>query len=405
MCKRFEEGLNDEIKLLIGILEIREFVALVDWAKKAKELNNERKQAKREARILNKRSSGRTHSFSTKKPKSQHEHSTASVGYSGRTRSSKRHNPKSSSPKVTSVGSVDDQNSRCESCNKFHFGECQNRSDACYRCGSLDHFLKDCPERVDKEVDLAPKSNAPNSQGRPHQYLRSTSGTRNVAKGTTAKPETRAPVRTYTICARVEASALDFITGTFSLHDVHVIALINPRSTHSYICMNMVSSMNMSVEPTEFVIKVSDPLDGEILRIDSSELNIPPIVITSMMAQREVEFGIEIALGTTPISITPYKMAPTELKELKAQLQELTNKGLARPSFSLLGAPVLFVKKKDGSMRLCINYRKLNKLRVKESDVPKTAFRTRYSQFEFLVMLFGLTNAPATFIDLMNRVF
>ncbi|KAG8486223.1 hypothetical protein CXB51_019614 [Gossypium anomalum] len=116
-------------------------------------------------------------------------------------------------------------------------------------------------------------------------------------------------------------------------------------------------------------------------------------------------------------------MAPAELKELKSQLQELTDKGFVRPSFSPWGAPVLFVKKKDGSMRLCVDYRQLNKLkgatwfskidlrsgyyqlRVKESDVPKTAFRTRYGHYEFLVMPFGLTNAPVVFIDLMNRIF
>ena len=156
---------------------------------------------------------------------------------------------------------------------------------------------------------------------------------------------------------------------------------------------------------------------------------------------KEVEFGIDLIPGTAPISIAPYRMAPTELKELKSQLQELTDKGFVRPSFSPWGAPVLFVKKKDGSMRLCVDYRQLNKvtiknkyplpkiddlfdqlkgatwfskidlrsgyyqLRVKESDVPKTAFRTRYGHYEFLVMPFGLTNAPAVFMDLMNRIF
>ena len=134
-------------------------------------------------------------------------------------------------------------------------------------------------------------------------------------------------------------------------------------------------------------------------------------------------------------------MAPAELKELKVQMEEMVNKGFVRSSMSPWGAPVLFVKKKDGSMRLCIDYRELNKvtirnqyplpriddlfdqlqgakvffkidlrsgyhqLRVPDEDVSKTAFRTRYRHFEFLVMPFGLTNAPTAFMDLMNRIF
>ncbi|KAH0738137.1 hypothetical protein KY290_036842 [Solanum tuberosum] len=107
-------------------------------------------------------------------------------------------------------------------------------------------------------------------------------------------------------------------------------------------------------------------------------------------------------------------MAPAELKELKEQLKDLFDKCFIRPSVSPWGAPVLFVRKKDGSLRKCIDYRQLNKidlifgyhqLRVREYDIPKTSFMTRYGHYEFLVMSFGLTNAPAVFMEIINRVF
>ncbi|GJW12943.1 putative reverse transcriptase domain-containing protein [Tanacetum coccineum] len=148
---------------------------------------------------------------------------------------------------------------------------------------------------------------------------------------------------------------------------------------------------------------------------------------------RQVEFQIDLVPGAAPVARAPYRLAPSEMKELSEQLQELSDKGFIRPSSSPWGAPVLFVKKKDRSFRMCIDYRELNKLmvknryplpriddlfdqlqgssvyskidlrsgyhqlRVREEDIPKTAFRTRYGHYEFQVMPFGLTNAPAKF--------
>ncbi|GJU49691.1 putative reverse transcriptase domain-containing protein [Tanacetum coccineum] len=114
------------------------------------------------------------------------------------------------------------------------------------------------------------------------------------------------------------------------------------------------------------------------------------------------KFRIDLLPGATPVAKSPYRLEPSEMQELSEQLQELQDKGLIRPSHSLWGAPVLFMKKKDGSFRMCID--RYHQLRVHEDDIPKTAFRTKYGHFEFTVMPFGLTNAPAVFMDLMNRV-
>ncbi|GJX62972.1 putative reverse transcriptase domain-containing protein [Tanacetum coccineum] len=165
-----------------------------------------------------------------------------------------------------------------------------------------------------------------------------------------------------------------------------------------------------------------------------------PDDLSGLPLVREMEFRIDLIPDASPVVKSPYRLAPSEMLELSNQLKELQEKGFIRPSHSPWGAPVLFVKKKDGAMRMCIDYRELNKLtiknryplpriddlfdqlqgaccfskidlrsgyhqlRVREEDIPKTAFRTRYGHFEFTVMPFGLTNAPAIFMDLMNRV-
>ncbi|GJS66491.1 putative reverse transcriptase domain-containing protein [Tanacetum coccineum] len=155
---------------------------------------------------------------------------------------------------------------------------------------------------------------------------------------------------------------------------------------------------------------------------------------------RQVEFQIDVVPGAAPVARAPYRLVPSELQELSTQLQQLSDKGFIRPCSSPWGAPILFVKKKDGSFRMYIDYHELNKLTVKnryplpriddlfnqlqgssvyskidlrsgyhqlkvrDEDILKTGFRTRYGHYEFQVMPFGLTNAPTVFMDLMNRV-
>jgi len=155
---------------------------------------------------------------------------------------------------------------------------------------------------------------------------------------------------------------------------------------------------------------------------------------------RGVEHEIDLEPGTQPPAQRIYHMSPLELAEVKKQLTELIEMEFIQPSKAPYGAPILFVRKKNGKLRMCVDYRALNKITVKnryplpriddlmdqlhgatvfskldlqsgywqiriaEKDVPKTAFRTRYGHFEWRVMPFGLTNAPATFQALMNRI-
>ncbi|KAA3480858.1 Retrotransposon protein [Gossypium australe] len=327
MCKLFEDGLNEDIKLLIGILELREFMVLADRAHKAEELSKERKQAEREARVSSKRIMSKSQSSASKKLKNYYDHVTTSTGYSRKERGSQRSNQRSLSSSVTSVGSV------MVNCNKKYILKCH--------CGELLH------------VESYKLDGLPN-------VISAISAQKYVRKG----------------------------------YDAYLAYVLDIKVSESKIQSILVVCEFPDVFPKEFP-------------------GLPLI--------REVEFSIDLVPGTTLISIAPCRMAPTELKELKAQLQELIDR--------------------DGLLRLCIDYKQLNKvtinnkypfpriddlfdqlkcatvfskidlrsgyyqLRVKDSDVPKTAFRTRYVHYEFLVIPFGLTNATAVFMDLMNRIF
>jgi hypothetical protein len=166
-----------------------------------------------------------------------------------------------------------------------------------------------------------------------------------------------------------------------------------------------------------------------------------PEELLGMPPDREIEFVVELVPGTAPIFMRPYIMATSHLAELTQQLQELLDKGYICPSASAWGAPIIFVLKKDGMHRMCVDYRSINEvtiknmyplpkiddlydqlkgacvfskidlrsgyhqLKIRASDIPKIAFITRYGLYENTVMSFGLTNAPAYFMYLINKVF
>jgi hypothetical protein len=190
---------------------------------------------------------------------------------------------------------------------------------------------------------------------------------------------------------------------------------------------------------------------AKVNQLDASQGSEVPVVnefpdlfpeeLSGMPPDWDIEFVIELKSGTTPIYKTPYGMATPELAELKEHIKELLEKGFIRPISSPWGAPMIFVPKKDGTQNLCVDYRALNEVTVKnkyplpriddlfdqlrgvsvfskidlrsgyhqlkiwECDIPKTAFVSRYGLYEYTVMPFGLTNAPVYFMCLMNKVF
>ncbi|GJS94097.1 putative reverse transcriptase domain-containing protein [Tanacetum coccineum] len=212
------------------------------------------------------------------------------------------------------------------------------------------------------------------------------------------------------------------------------------------IGMDWLSNHKAEIIYHEKVVRIP-LLDGKVLKVLREKQEEKMRQLKSAKAKEKeqeeivvVRYFPKLILGATPVAKSPYRLAPSELEELSRQLKELKDKGFIRPSLSPWGAPVLFVKKKDGSFRMCNDYRELNKLTVKnryplpriddlfdqlqgsqffskidlrsgyhqlrlhEDDILKIAFRTRYRHFEFIVMPFGLTNAPTVFMDLMNRV-
>ncbi|XP_012477541.2 uncharacterized protein LOC105793161 [Gossypium raimondii] len=396
MCKRFEDGLNEDIRMFVGMLELKEFVVLVGRACKAEELNKEKRKVVIEARDARKRPMSKSFQNQSKKFKEVNSRSTVSTGYSYRDLGRSYSNPKAQATSIVSVGSVKSSKPECQHCGRPHPGEFWLISRACFKCGSRQHYIKNCPEKVEEEKFQNVRSGDTVSRGRPPRNTKNRASSKSEMKDTTMRPETRTPARAYTICTREDASSPDVITGKFSLSDTDVIALIDPGSTQSYVCVNLVSNKNLPVEFTEFVIKVSNPLGkyvlvdkvncrqkilelkcetGEILRVETNESNKLPLVILHMSAQkyltkgceaylayllntemiesklesvpvvcefpnvfpeefpglppiREVEFAIDLLPGTAPISIAPYRM-------------------------------------KDGSIRLCIAYRQLSKVTIK----------------------------------------
>ncbi|KAA3466460.1 DNA/RNA polymerases superfamily protein [Gossypium australe] len=352
MCKRFEGGMNEDIRLLVGILELKEFVVLVELACKAEELSKEKRKAESEVRDVRKRSMSKSFQSQSKKSREMNSGSNVS-GYSHTDRGKQHSGFKSQATSMANVGK---------------------------------HFIRDCPEMAEKEQFPSARPSNTTNRGRPPRNTGNGTSSKGVTKDSAVRSEARAPARSYAISVRENSP--DVITGTFSLYDTNVIALRYARKGCEAYPVYVLNAKMSELKP-------------ESVSIVSEYPNVFPGELYGLPLIREVEFDIDLVPETSSISIAPYRMAPTKLKELKAQLQELTNKGFVRPRIDNL-----FDQLKGATVFSKIDLRSgYYQLRVKESDVSKTTFKTRYRHYEFLVMPFGLTNAPVVFIDLMNQIF
>ncbi|XP_012461396.1 uncharacterized protein LOC105781401 [Gossypium raimondii] len=455
-CVRFEDGIRDELRVLIALQRERDFATLVEKAKIAEKVKRSEFQNREKDKGRNKRDFG---------PSSSFERPVKKARFDG--------------PVQTGVPVTIARLQPYVDCGRSHQGlSTEAGSDTSCRTGS-------CSASERWSVTERPWA----GQRWKRNGVKSWSperGTGNIV--------VRQPDLVYAAHRRKDGDAPDVIIGTFLIRNIPYTALVDIGSTHSYVACTVPGTLGTQFENIVSGITVISPLGQSIKTIEDEEVAVIgerrgflSNVISALRAEKlvrkgceaflayiniseaegpsvgdvrtvkefsdifpnelpglppncEVEFGIELLLGIAPVSTTPYRMAPKKLVKLKAQIQELLDRGFIRPSVSSWGVPVLFVKKKDETMRMCIDYRQLNKLTiknryplsriddlfdqlqeasvfskidlcsgyhqliVKEADVYKTAFRTRYGHYEFLVMLFRLKNAPAAFMDLMNRI-
>ncbi|GKA88300.1 putative reverse transcriptase domain-containing protein, partial [Tanacetum coccineum] len=355
-----------------------------------------------------------------------------------------------------------------------HEGLCTTR---CGNCKKVGHLTRDCRAVVAPNTQRAAVRNQPGvicyECGRPGHLKKDCPKLRNQFRGNQTRNKNgnktggnEATVKVYDIGGGGTNPDSNVVTGTVLLNNCYASMLFDSGIDKSLCRLPLLAKYHALIVCDEKVVCI--PYGDEVLIIqgddydngitskkaeDKSEeerLEDVPIVrefpevfpedLPGLSPAQKVEFQIDLVPGAALLARALYRLAPAEMQELSTQLQELSDRGFIRPSSSPWGAPVLFVKKKDGSFRMCIDQCKLNKLtvknrypllriddlfdqlqgsrvyskidlrssyhqlRVREEDIPNTAFRTRYGHYEFQVMPFGLTNAPAVFMDLMNRV-
>ncbi|KAJ9556951.1 hypothetical protein OSB04_011565 [Centaurea solstitialis] len=310
---------------------------------------------------------------------------------------------------------------------------CPKRDRACYSCGVFGHRQLECPRMKREESKasiqrpamggaLSQKEEVPKARARAFQITAKEARDEpdvvtvldnhdflvdlipidirgfDVMIGMDWLIKNRAVIICYERMVQVPVKNRDYlyIYGERRTGDVKIISLLKTLRCITKGCTSFMAYVFDATKELKRIVN-DVPIVCEYPDVFPDDLpGLPP--------DRQVEFRIDLVPGAAPIAKTPYRLAPAEMKEMMIQLQELLDKGFIRPSASPWGAPVLFVKKKDGPFRMCIDYRELNKVTIK-NKYPLPRIHDLFDQLqEFLVMPFGLTNVPVAFMDLMNRV-
>nr|XP_016443867.1 PREDICTED: uncharacterized protein LOC107769184 [Nicotiana tabacum] len=405
--RRFEEGLNGSIRKSVAILQLEDFSKLVSAALTWERIDKE-EASRRENKFR-----------------------TGNSDYGGPSKKGKFDYSKTESAQNTpSYGQGKTYTPTCAQCGKNHYGACRRASGACFNCGSLDHKVKDFPNpnpfssthtegSIQKPVTTSSQANG---GAKPRNMQAMGSGGANQGSGS------RGTARVYATRQKNDQDGPDVVVGQFHLFGISVVTLFDHGSSHSYVCSSLAIPDTVKSVRLDFDVLVTSSL-GHHAVVNRIYRDCPFMIQNLVFPVDLLEMTFQdydIIVGMDWL----HRHHALDYYRLKQSIHDLGSPSLediptvcdfpdvfpdVLPGLppereiefpidiSLWGDPVLFVKKKDGTLRLCIDYRQLNKLRVMEQDVSKTAFRTRYGHYEFLIMPFGLTNAPVEFMDLMIR--
>ncbi|XP_062170374.1 uncharacterized protein LOC133876106 [Alnus glutinosa] len=353
-AERFENGLNPRIRERVICLEIKDYARLVEVASLAE------RGIQESAAVYDLK----------KRSKQQMTRPVKRLA----TGSGSRSNMGKNFPPIAK-----NQRTFCSKCSRTHEGDCRQGTSSCFKFGKPGHFLKDCPMNVAGGM----KTQGSGTQARIYSLTpggveeEEDEGEEENANVVTGNRVLLANLAMFQMLGFDIILGMDWLSKYYANINCRKKEVIfrSPREEEFKFCGSRVQATPPFLSPIQVRQSIRSGAPAFLAYIKAEpekerKLEDIPVVCeypdvfaevtTGLPPDREIEFAIDLMPRTQPIHKAPYRMAPSELKELKKQLEDLLDRGFIRPSVSPWGAPVLFVRKKDGSLRLCIDYRELN---------------------------------------------